>query len=985
MYPLEFGRLFLQLIRLLSRCAKFMRASTVEPFQVLLMSSVSHKTLTVTWCGWFVFGSLHAGAAPPPTPAAKAHYISMPSALIPEGEMSMGYSYDSPYSTIYTAVSVLPFLHVTGRYVAVSGVQGFEGATDGYGANYGRNKDKVVDIKVRLLNEGRWLPSVAIGATDLFGTQLFKGKYLVATKHFGPARNIEASIGVGRDRPDGLFAAARWTPLSAPNWAVVAEYDANDYQTDFRAVDTFAGQRQKGPALGLEYRWGWLGAQIARHRENFSANLSVSIPLSSREFIPKIYEPAYFKAGSAPARATASQWREDGRHAGALVEALVKQDFKNVRVEHEAGTLKIHLTNSRISTMGRAVGRAARTALAFAPLGTRAIKIVYTKAEQPIATYEFMDMGSLTDYLTGLSTRERFLQTVIVRYADETDNLEGDTAAMASTIAGDGRLGVHVGRDGNMVQLSSEDREDNRFKITPKLGFFFNDPSGALKYELSAAANYDKRLGPGTYLNAALRLSVLENISDVTQQSNSLLPHVRTDIAEYKRGGRFKLNKLMVNKYMRPAEHWYARVSTGFYEEMYRGIGGQALYLPKDSRWAADLSIDALQQRGFKGWLDKRHYQTVTAIGALHYRLPYDVTVTARVGRFLARDKGARLEFKRRFRSGVEVGVWYTQTNGKDITSPGTAADPYNDKGVFLTIPLNSMLPSDSQASAGFSIAPWTRDVGQMVASPGDLYDMIEQPRRDLTLGDGLGNFAERADELNRPEVAMPERGYSPWPGFRIRVRQAHNSTPPLSSWMYGGAIAAGAVAGSALLDKPVDRYLAKHQDTRLARGWGNFGKNMPLALVGLSGAAFAFGDERTQNTGLVALQSVAGAVAVSTVGKYIVSRARPEEELGTWVRRSQGNQRDTSFPSVHSAAAFAAVTPFAQEYDAPWLYGVAAVSSMGRIANRKHWVSDTVAGGIVGYAIGTLLWQGQRENGNSRWSVTPGSKEISIAWQTKY
>jgi hypothetical protein len=39
--------------------------------------------------------------------------------------------------------------------------------------------------------------------------------------------------------------------------------------------------------------------------------------------------------------------------------------------------------------MGRAVGRATRTALAFAPQGTRAIHVTYTKLEQPIATYEF--------------------------------------------------------------------------------------------------------------------------------------------------------------------------------------------------------------------------------------------------------------------------------------------------------------------------------------------------------------------------------------------------------------------------------------------------------------------------------------------------------------------------------------------------------------------------------------------------------------------
>ena len=950
------------------------------------MLSVLRNTITYSCCGCIILSAANVSAATPAN-GGQSGYVNMPSARVEtDGTFSTGYSFDQPYGSLWMSSTVLPFLQVTGRFVSINGIPGFTNAEGEYGNEYGRYKDKVVDAKVRLWEERPWLPSVAVGATDLFGTALFKGQYVVATKTFGPGKNFEASIGYGRRRPDGLFAGARWTPAEKPNWAFVAEYDANDYKSDFRAGETAAGQRSKGPSVAVEYRWGWLGAKLARHRDHFSANLYASIPLSEREFIPKVLEPAYFKASQAPARATGADWRQDPKHATALVEALVKQDFKNVRVQLEGGALNLQLTNNRISNMGQAVGRAARTALAFAPLGTRAIKVTYTKVEQPVATFDFLDLASLTDYLSGLKKREAFLQTVLVRYADESDNIDDDKASLAAAVAGDGAIGVHVGRDGNVVQLSSEDREDNRFKLTPKVGFFFNDPSGALRYDASISANYDKRLAKGLYLNSALRLSVFENISGVTQDSNSLLPHVRTDVADYKRGGRFKLNKLMVNKFMSPAEHWYARVSGGFYEEMYRGVGGQVLYLPKDERWAGDLSVDAVQQRGFKGWFDVRDYQTVTALGALHYRLPYDITVTARAGRFLARDLGARLEFKRRFRSGVEVGVWYTHTNGHDITSPGSPSNPYHDKGVFLSIPLNSMLPMDSQASAGFSIAPWTRDVGQMVASPGDLYDLLEQPRRDLTEYDGLGNFAERADEQKLAAVSGPVRGYSPWPGFRMRLEQSAHSTPPLSSWMYGGAIAAGAVAGSALLDKPVDRYLAKHQDTRLARGWGNFGKNMPLALAGLSGAAVVFGDERLQNTGVIALQSVVGAAGLSTLGKYIVARARPEEERGPWARVGDGYSRsNASFPSGHSAVAFAAVTPFAQEYDAPWLYGVAAVSSMGRVANRKHWVSDVVAGGIVGYTIGTILWKGQRENTGSRLSIMPGPKEISVAWQIKY
>lgn len=908
----------------------------------------------------------------------------MPSASVEaDGTFSMGYSYDSPYGDLWVSSTFLPFLQVTGRYVSINGIPGFTNTPGGYGYGYGRYKDKVFDVKLKVWEETGLLPSIALGATDLQGTGLFKGHYVVATKTFGKSKNVEASIGYGKNRPDGAFAGLRWTPESLPRWSLVAEYDANDYSRDFRAAETFAGQRSKGTAVGVEYRWGWLGLQVARHREHNSINAFVSIPFSEREFIPKINEPAYYHDDKPRGRPSIDEWRHDAGHAAALIDALSQQDYKNIRVQLKDYSLNLTLTNSRISNLGRAVGRAVRTALAFAPAGINSIHVTYTKLEQPVATYEFFDLQKLTDYLTGQVSRQQFLDAVLVRYPNPDDVIH-DREGLLTGIKDDAGLDVLVGHEGDIIQVSSEDREANRFKVVPKLGFYFNDPSGALRYELNAASNYDKRLGEGLYLNGAVGMKVFENVSGVTQPSNSLLPHVRTDVAEYKRASRIKLYRLMLNQYMMPAEHWYARASVGIYEEMFRGVGGQILYLPKDSRWAADLSVDALQQRDFKGWLGKRDYNTITALGALHYRLPYNMTATARVGRFLAKDDGVRAELKRRFRSGIEIGGWFTVTNGHDITSPGTPSAPYHDKGIFISIPLSSMLVSDSQADGGFTLSPWTRDVGQMVASPGDLYDMLEKPRRDMTTADGLGNFAERPDEQNSPAVDPPERTFgSPWPAVRTRVDQSVSALPTMHQVMAGAGIAVAAKLLTALSDKPIDHFAKSHAGSRPSRVLDNFGKALPFAALGAAGMAVALGDDRLQNTGLISLQSGLLAGAGSIGLKYIVNRARPSEERGPWSRAS--TRSDASFPSNHVTVAFAAVTPFAKEYDAPWLYGVAALGAAGRVAGRQHWFSDAVGGGLLGYATGTWLWNAQRDPRKGVVSVNPQPGGVAVAWQKAY
>src|SRR5699024_7643776 len=206
-----------------------------------------------------------------------------------------------------------------------------------------------------------------------------------------------------------------------------------------------------------------------------------------------------------------------------------------------------------------------------------------------------------------------------------------------------------------------------------------------------------------------------ENISDVRQKSNSLLPHVRSDIAEYRRASRVKVDRLLVNKYWQPATRTYVRASAGLYEEMFGGVGMQALHLNRGGRFAWDVAVDAVRQRNCKG-TGFKNYQTVTAIASMHYRLPVfeGVTATVRAGRFLARDRGLRFELSRTFKSGIELGVWYSRTNANDITSPGRPGSPYHDKGVFLRIPLGSLTTQDTGAVADFRLSPWNRVGGQM-------------------------------------------------------------------------------------------------------------------------------------------------------------------------------------------------------------------------------------------------------------------------------
>jgi membrane-associated phospholipid phosphatase len=909
----------------------------------------------------------------------------MPDArFAPEGSWRTGLSFLRPYQAIWSSVTVFPWFEGSFRYTRIYHVPGFSGTPENptFGVGFGDYKDKSFDAKVLLLPERAWWPAFSVGMQDVGGgTEVFQAPYGVASKRFG---ELDLTLGYGRRRIDGAFGGVRWSPSDLPSWSVVAEYDAFNYRQDVGADLSGAASYKKELAYGVEYRQPWWGAKAFASHGELGFNAYLNVPLEQREFVPKIREPEpYTKINPRP---TEAQWREDGGHRARLARALIEQDFRDISLGYENSRLEAALTNTRISSMPRAVGRAARTLLSFAPLEVREIKLTYVQGTLPIATYTFINVPLLQRYFNGLATREMLAPYVAIEYArPESEREERDRAETLAAFEEPLPEAVVVERDGaDIVGLRGENILGGRVTLRPSLSTYLNDPSGAFKFDLAAVARYERAFGRHTFLQAATRLSLYENVSDVTQPSNSLLPHVRTDVAEYKRGGRFKLTRLLVNKLGQPGERVYTRASAGVYEEMYSGAGGQVLYLARDGRWGVDFDANWVKQRDFKGWFGHRDYSTVTGIASLNYRMARGLTGTLRAGRFLARDEGVRAEIKRRFASGTEVGLWYTVTNGKDITSPGSPEHPYRDKGIFLAMPLETLLARDTNASAAISLAPWTRDVGQMVVSPGDLWGLMERPLRQMHERDGLVRFGDRDDDYDLPSLGSARERR--WPDFLgADVAGLQRATGEVD-WVRTAILSGGLVVGSMALDKPAHRFAERHRDARWMKEGIRVGDALPLAALGLSGL-FALDESRPglSDAGVAALEAGALGFVAAEAMKYAFGRARPTAGLGNReFDPGSGEERFKSFPSRRATLMWAAVTPYAKEFGMEWLYGVAAVTNAARVGSREHWFSDTVGGAAVGYVIGHLAWEARRDSrrGKNGPTVAVGPRSVGLQWE---
>jgi membrane-associated phospholipid phosphatase len=189
----------------------------------------------------------------------------------------------------------------------------------------------------------------------------------------------------------------------------------------------------------------------------------------------------------------------------------------------------------------------------------------------------------------------------------------------------------------------------------------------------------------------------------------------------------------------------------------------------------------------------------------------------------------------------------------------------------------------------------------------------------------------------------------------------APGSTDHVIRW-YHGAAAAGGLSVLMLLDHPVQRY-ASHNSGTGADNVANFVRHFGqpevygTVTVGLLAAGLASGHPGiTRSGGRLALSLVLAGAATEG-GKIALGRPRPEQSLDADGYSPFSGQ--ASFPSGHTAAAFALATSLADDIHRPWatvgLYGMATAVGWSRINDNRHWLSDVAAGALVGITSAKL------------------------------
>lgn len=155
-------------------------------------------------------------------------------------------------------------------------------------------------------------------------------------------------------------------------------------------------------------------------------------------------------------------------------------------------------------------------------------------------------------------------------------------------------------------------------------------------------------------------------------------------------------------------------------------------------------------------------------------------------------------------------------------------------------------------------------------------------------------------------------------------------------------------------------------------------GPKVAPAAAGIFAISLLTDDAKFQDAAFTSLESIIYSGISMYALKYTFGRFRPEEGMGA--REFDMFSGNTSFPSGHTATAFALVTPWALYYDTPASYALMALpigTALARVAKDRHWPTDVLAGAAIGYLTSRFLTERHQRSAGAepdpRIHITPG------------
>ncbi len=144
--------------------------------------------------------------------------------------------------------------------------------------------------------------------------------------------------------------------------------------------------------------------------------------------------------------------------------------------------------------------------------------------------------------------------------------------------------------------------------------------------------------------------------------------------------------------------------------------------------------------------------------------------------------------------------------------------------------------------------------------------------------------------------------------------------------------------------------------------------------------------NQHQRETGFLSGESAIDALVIVEAMKYASGRERPYQDNANGKFFKSG----ASFPSEHSAGAWAIAGIFAHEYPSPFMkffsYGAATLVSVSRITAKQHFPSDVLVGAAIGYLSSEYVYRRRHnpELAGGTWETPAIRQDRPGHWQSK-
>ncbi|MDB4661737.1 YjbH domain-containing protein [Gammaproteobacteria bacterium] len=550
------------------------------------------------------------------------------------------------------------------------------------GFEYQDYKDKGFNIKLRLKKEG-YLPAIAIGLNDFSGTGFYSSEYIVSSYGIG---NVDFHFGIGWGQLNGD------PKLKNPLSYLSDRFNNrpggyNDFGGTFNPDQYFSGPRAS----------------------NF---YGISFKYNNNLFLNFEKDPTKIDGPRMPYPDKENQYSYGLNYK-------INNNF-NIGLSHERGSyfsLRFNYKNNP---------KVSRKKYEYKAAETNVNDNSYTKL---IKNLEENGLG-----VNKITETSRSLGLELTQF------IHSDIALVEQIIKEAGResgINKNIIKDIKIADLDAVNEIDESFERRSKTIYereakktlntntglrfqpFLASREEFFKGALLIENNSEIILKENLFFNINLKYSIANNFDDLRFPPVDTFPaQVRSDIKQYLKNmdKGILIGRAQLDYHYSHNKHNHFMLTGGILEDMFSGYGFEYLYFKPNTNYSIGFEVFNVQKRDYDwgfGYLD---YKNTTYSANFYYRnygsIPFDMKLS--VGEYIAGDKGSTIEFSRRFKSGVNFGVFASFT---DVSTEDFGEGSF-DKGIFFNIPIYGNF-------INYTWRPLTKDPAAKLNRRNSLHDLL--------------------------------------------------------------------------------------------------------------------------------------------------------------------------------------------------------------------------------------------------------------------